>query len=104
MILGTVGLTACTMVMNYPTTVLRRAEGAPDRFIRSDGSPMVASGTGVACPSPIMDPNTHVELTLARSYAGRGDFSVPQGAYGVDAGELLRVDCGDGPPVGIVRG
>jgi hypothetical protein len=41
---------------------------------------------------------------MQRAYGGRGDYSVPQGAYGVRTGELLRVDCADGAPLGIVRG
>ena len=96
---------ACNTRTTYPTAVLRPADGAPPHFVRADMSPLVGpSGVAVACPSPIMDPNTHAQLTMVRSYAGRADYAVPQGAYGVGAGELLRVDCGDGSPVGIVKG
>jgi hypothetical protein len=96
---------ACTTVMNYPTTVLRPAEGVPDRFVRADRSALTGTpGTSVACESPLVDPRTGAQLMMQRSYGGRGDYSVAPGVYGVAAGELLRVDCADGTPVGIVRG
>jgi hypothetical protein len=66
--------------MNYPTTVLRPAEGAPERFVRADRSPLAgASGTAVACESPLVDSRTGAQLMMQRSYAGRGDYSVPAG-------------------------
>ena len=100
-----VAAAACNTRTVYPTPVLRPAEGAPPSFVRTDGSPMLGpSGVAVSCPSPVMDPNTHAQLTMVRSYAGRADYSVPQGAYGVGAGELLRVECGNGTAVGIVKG
>jgi hypothetical protein len=101
----TIAAAACNTRTVYPTPVLRPAEGAPPHFVRADGSPMLGpSGVAVSCPSPIMDPNTHAQLTMVRSYAGRADYAVPQGSYGAGAGELLRVDCGDGSAAGIVKG
>jgi len=101
---GLIGAAACTTVMNYPTTVLRPAEGAPERFVRADRSPLAgAPGTATACESPLVDPRTGAQLMMQRSYGGRGDYSVAAGAYGAGTGELLRVDCADGAPVGIVR-
>jgi len=100
-----VAASACNNTQNYPTAVLRAAEGAPPQFVRADGSPLLGpSGIAVSCPSPIKDPASGVQLTMVRSYQGRADYTVPQGAYGVSTGELLRVNCGDGSAVGIVRG
>ncbi|MFL5540865.1 MAG: hypothetical protein ACJ8J0_17875 [Longimicrobiaceae bacterium] len=95
----------CNTSLNYPTAVLRQAEGAPDHFVHADSSPMLgAPGVAVACNSPLMDPRTGTRLVMVRSYAGRGDYQVPAGSYGVASGELLRVDCATGAPVGVVRG
>ncbi len=34
---------------------------------------------------------------------GRGDYSVPEGKYGVQKGELLRINCRTGEVLGIVK-
>lgn len=53
---------------------------------------------------PIVNPRNGARLMMERAWHGAGDYSVPAGTYGVRTGELLRVDCSNGPPVGIVRG
>lgn len=95
---------ACSTTMNYPTAVLRPAQDAPERFVRADSSPITGTAGAATCFSPIVDPRSGARLTLTRSYQGSGDYSVPAGSYGTAAGELLRVGCASGQPVGVVRG
>ena len=95
---------ACSTTMNYPTTVLRPAQDAPERFVRADASPITGTPGAATCFSPIVDPRSGARLTLVRSYQGSGDYSVAAGSYGTAAGELLRVDCASGQPAGVVRG
>jgi hypothetical protein len=94
----------CNTSLNYPTAVLRQAEGAPDRFVRADSSPISGTPGATACTSPIVDPRNGARLTMERAYQGNGDYTVPAGSYGVASGELLRVDCATGAPIGVVCG
>jgi hypothetical protein len=105
--LGALALLAaggCNTVTNYPTTVLRPAQDAPERFVLEDSSAITGTPGAAPCRSPIVDPRTGARLMMERAYRGNGDYSVPGAAYGVRAGELLRVDCANGQPIGIVRG
>ena len=95
---------ACGTVTSYPTAVLRPAADAPARFVRADSSAISGTPGSAACTSPILDPRNGARLTMMRAYQGNGDYSVPAGSYGVGTGELLRVDCANGQPIGIVRG
>jgi len=95
---------ACNTVTSYPTAVSRPAQDAPDRFVHADSSAISGTPGAAACTSPIVDPRTGTRLTMVRSYQGSGDYSVPANRYGVGTGELLRVDCANGEPLGIVRG
>jgi len=97
-------LAACNTSMSYPTAVLRPAEGAPERFVKADSSPITGTPGAAPCASPIVDPRNGARLTMERAYQGNGDYTVPAGSYGVRTGELLRVDCATGAAVGIVRG
>jgi hypothetical protein len=80
----------------------RPAVDPPVRFVTVDGQP--AEDT---CRSPMIDPRDQTQLRLARSWqegnTHRGDYEVPLGRYGVRDGELLRIDCLSGEPIGIVR-
>jgi hypothetical protein len=80
----------------------RPAEDPPVRFVTVDGVP--AEDT---CRSPMIDPRDQMQIRLARSWqegnTHRGDYEVPVGRYGVRDGELLRIDCLSGEPIGIVR-
>ncbi|MFL5381321.1 MAG: hypothetical protein ACJ8GN_02220 [Longimicrobiaceae bacterium] len=95
---------ACNTSLNYPTAVLRPAEGTPERFVREDSSAITGTPGSAPCTSPILDPRNGTRLMMERAYQGNGDYSVPAGSYGVHTGELLRVDCATGAPVGVVRG
>jgi hypothetical protein len=105
--LGALALVAaggCNTVTSYPTAVLRPAQGAPERFVLADSTAITGTPGAALCHSPIVDPRTGARLTMERAYHGNGDYSVPAGSYGIGSGELLRVDCANGQPIGIVRG
>jgi hypothetical protein len=103
-VMALVATAACNTVMNYPTAVLRAAQDAPAQFVRADSSAISGTPGSAACTSPIVDPRNGARLTMMRAYQGNGDYSVPAGSYGVGTGELLRVDCANGQPIGVVRG
>jgi hypothetical protein len=94
---------ACSTVSSYPTAISRPAEGAPDRFVLEDGSPISGTPGAAPCRSPIRDPRGGAPLVMERAYRGSGDYATG-GRYGAGAGELLRIDCASGAPLGIVRG
>lgn len=55
-----------------------------------------------ACTSPAVDPRDGIAITFVRAAGGIGDFQVPEGRYGVRSGELLRIRCATGEPIGVV--
>lgn len=80
--------------------VLRPAENTPAVFEPALGLKL----GGNACKSPMLDPRNETEIRMIRSFgAGVGDYEVPNGMYGVERGELLRINCNTGEVVGIVR-
>ncbi len=58
---------------------------------------------GNACLSPMHDPRNNMEIEMVRAAQGQADYRVPDGRYGVGAGQLLRLDCNTGRPLGIVK-
>ena len=102
--LSLVALAAACNVTSYPTTVLRPAQDTPERFVLADSSVVTGTPGAAACRSPLLDPRNGARLTMERASRGSGDYAVPAGSYGVRGGELLRIDCSNGQPVGIVRG
>jgi hypothetical protein len=76
----------------------RAAENLPASFRSVDGAPL-ADGE---CRSPLIDPRDGTRLTMIRSLFGKGDYEVPLGKYGAGKGDLLRIDCANGVPVGLV--
>jgi len=96
---------ACTA--HRPPSPPRAAVNAPDHFLvvvlDASGTETTSEPLGnAACRTPLQDPDDGTRLTLDRSAAGQGDYVVPESRYGVRTGELLRVDCASGKPVGIV--
>ena len=88
----------------------RRATGTPDQFMVGTipaGGTLSRPQPNAGCRNPMVDPRDRTPLTLVQSQAGPsghlGDYAVPEGRYGLRAGELLRLDCGTGRPVGFVR-
>lgn len=57
---------------------------------------------GEGCRNPLVDPRDGTMLALQRSAAGRGDYRVESGKYGLTSQQLLRVDCATGKAAGIV--
>lgn len=92
------GTTTSTRSM---TQVERQAIDVPDRFEAADG----VIRTSNACVSPLIDPRDDTTIKLYTSFGERevGDYSVPQGRYGVEENELLRINCRTGEVIGIVR-
>ncbi len=88
--------------------VPRPVTGLPEQFVANAPSP--AGAEAGACRTPLRDARDGTLLTLVRSTRGRGEMDVawgdyavsPAGRYGVQVGELLRVECGSGQPVGKV--
>ncbi|MCM4160808.1 hypothetical protein FHG64_00405 [Antarcticibacterium flavum] len=79
---------------------VRTAVDVPERFSTPPG---LAWGANT-CINPIIDPADGTELILIQSMDGLGDYRVTGGKYGVNTGELLRLNCRTGEVVGIVRG
>lgn len=83
----------------------RPASGVPEQFTTPE-----VRNAGIGCRAVLTDPRDDTRLQLFRSTAveGRGpvyvgDYLViPSGRYGVGSGELLRVDCDQQRPMGIV--
>jgi hypothetical protein len=90
----------------YPADAspVRAAADPPDRFVAvSPNSDSVTSAPG--CHGPLRDPRDGTVIRLVASQGGRvGDYSVPPGRYGVREGELLRIQCPSGKPLGVVPG
>lgn len=84
--------------------VLRQATDAPARFVL-DPAATASQDTipGEGCGSPLHDPRDRTAIIMVRSAAGRGDYRVPAGRYGIGDNELLRVACNTGEPLGVVR-
>ncbi len=75
----------------------------PPRFVvgEANTSAVPDPAPGKGCRNPMVDPRTNARLVLVRSSDGQGDYTVPDGAYGVRAGEILRIDCATGVAQGI---
>jgi hypothetical protein len=84
---------------------LRRAENAPDHFVRGSHTDDSLSepSPGMGCHNPMVDPRNDTRLILQRSAGGLGYYEVATGVYGVHEKELLRLNCNTGKTLGIVR-
>lgn len=76
----------------------------PDHFVVVDSASAATREPkpGEGCHNPMVDPKDGAKLTLVRSSNGMGDYDVPEGRYGVGRGQLLRLDCANGRPMGVV--
>lgn len=95
-------------VSTYPEDApAREAVDVPERFVTEDTpEDWVASDTlpGPGCRSPLIDPRDGTRLRMVSSQRRVGDYAAPEGRYGVEPGELLRVECNTGRVLGIVPG
>lgn len=95
-----IALAGCASTTFPSDADARPATGVPEQF----GPPGLADReASAACWNPMTDPRDGTAIRMARSSAGRGDYEVPPGRYGVREGELLRLDCTSGRVIGIVR-
>lgn len=85
--------------------ILRPAVDAPAQFVAQGMAPAAPAEatTSPSCRNPLFDPRDSTRIVLDRSARGTGDYFVPANRYGVSDGELLRIDCSTGRPLGIVR-
>jgi hypothetical protein len=98
-------LTACATAPASPDAAnpVRAPEGVPDKFKAPTSAGRVELGPEAVCLNPLIDPRDETRLTLVRSTGGHGDYAPEPLRYGVQEGELLRVDCATGQAVGIVK-
>lgn len=98
----TLGCTGCAHAGASGGAGVRTAEDTPGQFVTEDGTPAVQE-----CRTPMIDPRDHTRIRLLRAAPFgseyRGDYEVPAGRYGVQEGELLRINCETGQVIGIVR-
>ena len=100
-----VALIGCRTQSFPPNASAQPAVGAPDRF-----DPMTPQGrlppadtlVGAGCLSPMSDLRDGTVLTMERAMGGVADYSLPTGRYGVQPGQLLRLDCNTGRVIGVV--
>ncbi len=94
-------LSACAAM---PHQVLSPAVGVPGRFMVLDKATGAQARVdpGAACESPLVDPRDGTVLVMVRASDGQGDYRPATPAYGLDDGQLLRIDCTTGVAVGVV--
>ncbi len=97
-------LPACVSSSFPPDAAARPATDVPSVFLGRDGADLRPARAVDPCRDVMVDPRDRTDVTLVRSQAGRGDYAVPPGRYGVEANELLRLDCRTGEVIGIVAG
>lgn len=98
-------VTGCATTDFAADARLRPGTDLPDQFLvgAHDGAETREAAPGEGCRNPLVDPRDGTRIVLVRSSDERGDYEVPTGRYGVSERELLRIDCGTGRALGIVR-
>ena len=79
--------------------IIRQAENTPDTFSPDQGISLDENN----CYNPMFDNRDNTVVVLVSSANGAGNYRVPEGKYGVEKGELLRIDCKTGIALGIVK-
>jgi hypothetical protein len=93
---------ASSHVEGFPADAsVRPITDAPTQFALSTSARSRLSSD--ICQSPLVDQRNGTTLRLERSVPGSGDYDVPAGRYGAQAGDLVRVDCRTLKPIGLVR-
>jgi hypothetical protein len=97
-------LAGCAHGQKYPADeVARPASGLPSRFVYDASNYNPDSLPMGDCRTPMTDPSDHTVLVMVRIVKDkRADYQVPEGHYGVKAGELLRINCRTSAAIGIV--
>ena len=95
-----IGLAAsCASVSGGQNTILRQAENTPEAFTPPPGITL----DGQSCKSPMIDSRDGTQIIMVSASGGKGNYRVPPGKYGVQKGELLRLDCATGKVLGVVK-
>ena len=107
MLLVVLGFSLCACAsVSWPTSADPSAiSDTPDHFLVLDTATGQSSEpSGPACRNPLVDPRDGTRLTLVRSVSGFGDYQPDQPRYGLSGDQLLRINCGNGRPVGATSG
>lgn len=94
-------LVSCGSLKNSESSnrIIRQAENTPSQFLPAEGVSLDQN----SCKSPMIDSADGTEIVMVTSTNGEGNYRVPQGKYGVQKGELLRLNCSTGKVLGIVK-
>lgn len=92
-------LSCGTSVPAVSGDILRQPQNTPDAFNPQQGIGLDPD----SCKSPMVDPRDGTEIRMLRSEDGVGDYEVPDGRYGLNRKELLRLYCETGEVAGVVR-
>ena len=105
LLLGAFLLAGCSTTSTLDAPILAPPTDAPDHFLvgSHEGDETSEPRPDEGCRNPMVDPRDGARLTLVRATGGVGDYEVPAGRYGVADGQLLRVECGTGEAIGVVR-
>jgi len=105
--LGIAAVAGCasTGTSQMTESPVRAALDVPDYFVvgESEGTATTMPAPGTGCRSPMVDPRDGTRLTLVRSIEGVGDYEVAHWLYGVEPGEVLRIDCATGRAIGVFK-
>jgi hypothetical protein len=100
-------LAACGVTTTFSAaTPTRAGQDLPERFDPPPGFERVAPADTIAgehCLNGLRDPRDGTTLRMLRAGEGLADYEVPALRYGVEATEVLRVECNTGRPLGFVR-
>lgn len=110
-LLGAVGVTfaaACGASSDFGPMAPAPVPGTdlPTRFEPLTEAQRIQPGdtlAGPGCLSPMVDPRSDDRYLLVRSGEGLGDYRVPEGRYGAERDDFLRLECNTGRPLGLVR-
>ena len=105
-LLATLAVACATTSTFSPATPMRAGRDLPARFDPPPGFERVQPAdtlAGSACLNGLRNPDDGTTLRMVRSSDTLADYEVPAERYGVEATELLRVECNSGRPVGIVK-
>lgn len=105
LLLLTAALGGCVSTSTLERPIVAQPTDVPERFLvgSHDGLETSEPRPGEGCRNPMVDPRDGTQLVLDRATEGVGDYEVPPGRYGVEAGSLLRLDCATGRALGVVR-
>jgi len=84
---------------DFKNRIIRQAETVPKSFLPPEGISLDQN----SCNSPMLDPVDGTQIIMVTAQGGKGNYRVPQGKYGVQKGELLRLNCATGEVLGIVK-